>query len=76
MSGSLTPQSLETLIDLVEVKLSCFEVWDRDDKRELMLLEHTLSNLKALAGDESTAPVQQTRRRGRPAKADHLRMAS
>ena len=29
----------ETLLDLVEVKLSCIEVFDRDDKREVALLE-------------------------------------
>ena len=36
---NLSRHSVEMLIDLVENKLSCFEVFDRDDKREQMLLE-------------------------------------
>jgi hypothetical protein len=35
----LSRRSLETLLDLVEVKLSCMQVLDREDARELELLE-------------------------------------
>ena len=35
----LSRRSLETLLDLVEVKLSCMQVLDREDARELDLLE-------------------------------------
>ena len=35
----LSRRSLETLLDLVEVKLSCMQVLDREDQREFELLE-------------------------------------
>lgn len=41
-----TRQSLTTLIDLVENKLSCMEVWDRDDRREAQLLKSCLEELQ------------------------------
>ena len=47
---SITQRSLETLIDLVEIKLSCMEVFDRDDAREVANLEHCLDELRGLAG--------------------------
>ena len=46
---SLSRRSLETLIDLVENKLSCVEIFDRDDQREVVNLEHCLKELKGLA---------------------------
>ena len=46
---SLTPRALETLIDLVEIKLSCLEVIDREDARERDNLEHCLCELTGLA---------------------------
>ena len=36
---TLSKQSIETLLDLVEIKLGCMEVYDREDARELDLLE-------------------------------------
>ena len=36
---SLSKQSIETLLDLVEIKLGCMEVYDREDARELNALE-------------------------------------
>lgn len=41
----LTSKSVETLIDLVENKLSCLEVWDREDARERKALEIALKEL-------------------------------
>ena len=41
---TMTQRSLETLIDLVEIKLSCLEVYDKDDARELANLEHCLNS--------------------------------
>lgn len=46
----LTSKSVETLIDLVEIKLSCLEVWDRDDAKERKALESALKELVALRG--------------------------
>lgn len=68
----LSTQSRETLIDLVEIKISCMDVWDREDRRELATLERCLRELKAL-GDELGAEDgvvvdMPRRRRGRPPK--------
>jgi len=65
---SLSERSLETLIDLIENKLSCLEVYDRDDARELANLEQCLKELRALAGlddDTQTIVAFKQRRRGR-----------
>ena len=42
----ISKRTLETLIDLVEIKLSCMEVYDRDDSRELAHLERCLGELR------------------------------
>ena len=44
---SLSPRSLETLIDLVEIKLSCLDVFDRDDRKEHCILKQSLVELEA-----------------------------
>jgi hypothetical protein len=36
---SLSKRSLITLLDLVEIKLSCIEVMDREDAKEVAALE-------------------------------------
>jgi hypothetical protein len=46
----LTSKSLETLIDLVEIKLSCLEVWDREDAKERKALEGALKELVSMRG--------------------------
>jgi hypothetical protein len=43
---SLSKRVVETLIDLVEIKLSCFEVYDREDKREIAGLESCRQELQ------------------------------
>ena len=45
---SLSKQSIETLLDLVEIKLGCMEVYDREDARELDSLEGCRRELIAL----------------------------
>jgi hypothetical protein len=42
----MSSRTLETLIDLVEIKLSCMEVIDREDARELANLERCLGELR------------------------------
>ena len=70
---TITRRTLETLIDLVEIKLSCLEVYDRDDARELANLENCLNELNLLAGRqaEGSQPVVKfaARARGRPRAA-------
>lgn len=74
---SLSSKALETLIDLVEIKLSCLEVYDRDDARELSNLENCLRELRVLAGHDPSekAPVvnfpERSRTRGRSRAMAH-----
>ncbi len=53
---TISKRTLDTLIDLVEIKLSCVEIYDRDDARELANLEHCLDELLAMAGRTRHAP--------------------
>ncbi len=47
----MSNRTCETLIDLVEIKLSCMEVIDREDAREFANLERCLGELgKAVSG--------------------------
>jgi len=45
---NLSRPTVETLIDLVEIKLGCIEIYDRDDARELKALEACRDELLAL----------------------------
>ena len=66
----LSRRCAETLIDLVEIKLSYFEITDREDKRERELLERSLQELKAeLSGQDGSAlAFALPKRRGRRPK--------
>jgi len=55
--ASLTKRSVETLIDLVEIKLSCIQVFDRDDAKELAALEQARRELVALVPGRGDATV-------------------
>ena len=55
---ALTAVAVETLIDLVEIKLACLQVSDRDDAREHANLEQCLQELRSMSGLEgATAGV-------------------
>ncbi len=54
--ATLTKRSVETLIDLVEIKLSCLQVFDRDDAKELAALEQARRELREIL----PAPTQHT----------------
>jgi hypothetical protein len=45
---TLSKQSIEALLDLVEIKLGCMEVFDREDAKELAVLEACRDELQAL----------------------------
>ena len=76
---TLSKKSRETLIDLVENKLSTIEVWDRDDRREVHLLQQCLRELSRLSQPDETGAVVSfspfKRRRGRPPKTEAAMMA-
>ena len=46
----LSKKSVETLIDLVEIKLSCIEVFDTHDNQTLKQLEQCRQELYELTG--------------------------
>lgn len=48
--SSLSQRSIETLLDLVEIKLSCLEVYDREDAREKSYLENARRELSIMKG--------------------------
>ena len=61
---SLSRRSIQTLIDLVENKLTQMQVVDREDARELAVLESARRELSSLAGlRRSTGMVPQTESR-------------
>ena len=45
---SISNRSVDTLLDLVEVKLSCMPVLDREDARELAILESCRRDLLSM----------------------------
>ena len=65
----LSRKAIETLVDLVEIKLSCLEVYDREDSRELVNLQQCRDELAAQGKDPSKATasviaIDSERRRG------------
>ncbi|AWK87239.1 hypothetical protein [Azospirillum thermophilum] len=66
---SLSRRCAETLLDLVEIKLSCLEITDREDMREKELLQRCVQELQAeLRGENgaTTAFIAPKRRGRRP----------
>ncbi|MBO6784265.1 MAG: hypothetical protein JJ899_13490 [Alphaproteobacteria bacterium] len=56
--ANLSKRSVETLIDLVEIKLSCIQVFDRDDAKELAALEQARRELgEMIPGGKSSTVV-------------------
>ncbi|HYC13707.1 MAG TPA: hypothetical protein VEC75_05635 [Stellaceae bacterium] len=64
---SLSKRSVEMLLDLVEIKISYMDVADREDARDLVVLERAREELRAITGS-ARALVQEAfvRRVGRP----------
>jgi hypothetical protein len=52
----LSQRSIETLLDLVEIKLSCLEVYDREDAREKAYLETSRRELMAMRSGRTATP--------------------
>ena len=55
---SLSKRSIEALVDLVEIKLSCLDVFDREDAREKAILENARRELIAIASGKRVANTQ------------------
>lgn len=64
---SLSRRSVEMLLDLVEIKISYMDVADREDARDLVVLERCLQELRSLPGlaGAPVSPAPLTRRDGR-----------
>jgi|GEM_PF-4477276 hypothetical protein len=60
-------RSIETLIDLVEIKLSCLDVQDREDRDELKALQRSLAELQEYRRSELPAHRQSGTRTVQPA---------
>ena len=52
---SLSKRVVETLMDLVEIKLSCMEVYDREDSREVASLERCRRELQEMLSERHSA---------------------
>ncbi len=61
---TLSKRSIEMLVDLIEIKISDMDVADREDARDLQLLERAREELRALTGGAVSAEAA----RGRPGR--------
>jgi hypothetical protein len=70
---SLSKQTIAMLLDLVEIKISYMDIADREDARDLQLLERCRAELKALKHSTEAAEIvpfaATARRPGRPRAA-------
>jgi hypothetical protein len=70
---SLSKQTIAMLLDLVEIKISYMDIADREDARDLQLLERCRAELKALEHSTAAAEIVSftatARRPGRPRAA-------
>jgi len=67
---SLSKRSIEVLLDLVEIKLSYMDISDREDARDLQVLERCRDELRSLErGPQAVVLPGQGRRPGRPRAA-------
>ncbi len=69
---SLSRRCAETLIDLVEIKLSCLEITDREDLREKELLMRCVQELSAEMRGENGALTDFTAQKRRGRRPKHL----
>ncbi len=69
---ALSKRSIDTLTDLIEIKLSCIQVYDREDARELAVLEQARRELQVMSNDPQSSVLpfaDAAPRRGRRASA-------
>ena len=72
---SLSKQTVAMLLDLVEIKISYMDIADREDARNLQLLQRCRAELKALESSIGAEPSEivpfadPVRRPGRPRAA-------
>lgn len=54
---ALSGSSIETLMELLEAKLGCVEIFDREDAREVKNLERCRDELQAYRPKRRSAPA-------------------
>lgn len=67
----LSPQSVSTLVDILENRISVMDVTDRDDLREMTVMKRCLNELASINGMPMTAQemsMMDAPRRGRRKK--------
>lgn len=65
---SMSKEILGMLVDLIENKLSCMQISDRDDMREVMMLQRALSELNGENGAAGMVGTMAMPKRGRRRK--------
>jgi hypothetical protein len=55
---AISQRTLDTLVDLVEIKLSCLEIYDREDSRELQNLVRCRDELLNMTQKLGTSPAE------------------
>lgn len=67
---SLSKNTIETLLDLVENRLGSIQIFDREDQREVMQLKRCVQELAVVAngGTAGLVGIPGDRRRGRRPK--------
>jgi hypothetical protein len=68
---SISKRTVETLLDLVEVKLSYMQVSDRDDQREMSQLENCRRELRGLMALSSATKARGASLAAAPSVAAH-----
>ena len=63
---SLSKRSIEMLLDLVEIKLSYMDISDREDARDLQILERCREELRSIERTPQAVVFTPIRRQGRP----------
>ena len=56
-AAALSCGTADLLIDLIEIKIGCMAVWDREDARELKALEKARCELAAMLGRPVPQPI-------------------
>ena len=72
----VTRQTIELLLDLVEIKLGCVEVYDREDAREFKALERARLELNGLLGRKPVAALPMPAMAARPGRRPALARAA
>ncbi len=67
---SLSKRSVEMLLDLVEIKLSYMDISDREDARDMQILERCRAELRSLEREPQPALLaREAREARRPVRA-------